>query len=77
MELVVRRDGTKGGWTVSGIVDWETAGYYPEYWDATKARFEGWPLRHTEMMKEVFSEFGDYSKEYEVEKRAWESGDGV
>ncbi|KAK0721768.1 hypothetical protein B0T26DRAFT_739204 [Lasiosphaeria miniovina] len=77
VERVVRRDGTRGGWAVRGIVDWETAGYYPEYWDATKARFEGWPLRHTEMMKEVFNEFGDYSKEYEVEKRAWESGDGV
>jgi aminoglycoside phosphotransferase (APT) family kinase protein len=66
-------------WRVSGIVDWENSGYYPEYWDYTKAMFEGfrWTFRHNEMVKRVFSEFGDYSAESEVEKRSWESGDGI
>lgn len=67
------------GWQLSGIVDWETAGFYPEYWDYTKSMFEGfrWPRRHNEMMRRVFSEFGNYDEELAVETQAWESGDGV
>lgn len=67
------------GWRVTGIVDWETAGYYPEYWDYTKALFEGfrWKPRYLKMVHRVFEEFGDYSRELDVERRAWESGDGV
>jgi hypothetical protein len=66
-------------WRVTGIVDWETAGYYPEYWDYTKALFERfrWRPRYLKMVHSVFAEFGDYSREYDVEKRAWESGDGI
>lgn len=62
-----------------GIVDWETAGYYPDYWDCTKSMFEGfrWTGRYNSMMQGVFSEFGDYSEELAVETRAWESGDGI
>ncbi|KAF5973627.1 ubiquitin interaction domain-containing protein [Fusarium bulbicola] len=67
------------GWRLSGIIDWETAGYYPDYWDYTKSMFESfrWPRRHNVMMSDVFSEFGDYSEELAVERRAWESGDGI
>lgn len=67
------------GRQLSGIVDWETAGFYPEYWDYTKSMFEGfrWPRRHNEMMRRVFSEFGNYDEELAVETQAWESGDGV
>ncbi|CVL01413.1 uncharacterized protein FPRN_11586 [Fusarium proliferatum] len=79
--LVERISNSSGvrGWRLSGIIDWETAGYYPEYWDYTKSMFESfrWPRRHNEMMSEVFSEFGDYSEELAVERRAWESGDGI
>lgn len=33
---------------VSGIVDWEFAGFYPEYWEYTKSLFEGfrWSERY-------------------------------
>lgn len=27
----------EGPWTVVGIIDWESSGFYPEYWDAVKA----------------------------------------
>ncbi|ATY61877.1 kinase-like domain [Cordyceps militaris] len=66
-------------WAVVGIIDWETAGYYPEYWDCTKSLFEGfrWPKRHNDVMKSVFAAMGDYTAEMDVERRAWESGDGV
>ncbi|KAF4471031.1 kinase-like domain [Fusarium albosuccineum] len=78
VERIRNSDGARG-WRLSGIIDWETAGYYPDYWDCTKSMFEGfrWPRRHNEMMKGVFSEFGDYSEELDVERRAWESGDGI
>jgi aminoglycoside phosphotransferase (APT) family kinase protein len=71
-------DGTSG-WRVTGIVDWETAGYYPEYWDYTKALFEGfrWTRRYKNMVKRVFDAVGDYSRELDVETRAWESGCAV
>ncbi|XXG99277.1 hypothetical protein Hte_005614 [Hypoxylon texense] len=74
----VQSDGTTG-WSVTGIVDWETAGYYPEYWDYTKAMFEGfrWTRRYNNMVHEVFSEFGDYSRELDVERRSWATGDGI
>ncbi|KAK3682890.1 kinase-like domain-containing protein [Podospora appendiculata] len=77
VDKVVLADGTKG-WRVTGIVDWETAGYYPEYWDYTKAFFERfrWTKRYNDAMHGVFNSFADYSREFDVELRAWESGDG-
>jgi hypothetical protein len=71
-------DGSSG-WRVTGIVDWESAGRYPEYWEYTKAMFEGfrWPRRYNNLIHVVFEEFGDYSRELDVERRSWEAGDGV
>ncbi|KAF8878313.1 kinase-like domain-containing protein [Infundibulicybe gibba] len=34
---IILRDEQGGGVVVSGIVDWEMGGWYPEYWDAVKA----------------------------------------
>ncbi|KAI3325312.1 kinase-like domain-containing protein [Xylariaceae sp. AK1471] len=78
VDEVTQRDGSKG-WSVTGIVDWECAGYYPEYWDYTKAMFEGfrWIKRYNDLVKEIFKEFGDYSQELDVETRSWETGDGI
>ncbi|KAJ4391476.1 hypothetical protein N0V93_005093 [Gnomoniopsis smithogilvyi] len=72
---VVQENGASG-WRVSGIVDWETAGYYPEYWEYTKALYEEfrWSKRYVNMIHGVFKTFGDYSKEYDVEKRDREAG---
>ncbi|ATY60095.1 kinase-like domain [Cordyceps militaris] len=33
--IMVRRDDKK--WRVTAIIDWETGGFYPEYWEAVKA----------------------------------------
>ncbi|KAI2627299.1 hypothetical protein GGS26DRAFT_561306 [Hypomontagnella submonticulosa] len=78
VDRIVQPDGNIG-WSVTGIVDWETAGYYPEYWDYTKAMFEGfrWSRRYNDLVHSVFSEFRDYSGELGVERRSWEAGDGV
>ncbi|KUJ15474.1 kinase-like protein [Mollisia scopiformis] len=76
--ILVDRDGTRG-WKVTGIVDWENSGYYPEYWDYTKSLFEGFRYSHRwcEIMHDIFKQFGDLSKEFEVENRSWEEGDYV
>lgn len=73
-----RPDGTVG-WCVTGIVDWENSGYYPEYWDFTKAMFEGfrWSTRYNNMVKAISKEFGGYEKELDVERKSWETGDAV
>ena len=38
-ELVKLRDGQG---VVTGIIDWETTGIYPEYWEATKMASNLW-----------------------------------
>lgn len=78
VDEVTRADGSTS-WHVSGIVDWENAGYYPEYWEYTKALFESFRYndRSRQMIHDVFEPFGNYSKEVEVEKRSWEEGDYI
>ncbi|KAI7759823.1 hypothetical protein LZL87_009146 [Fusarium oxysporum] len=78
VDKVTRLDGTRG-WAVSGIVDWENSGFYPEYWDCTKAQFEGsrWDERWTRALVEVFRPLGGFVKEIELEKRSWSEGDGA
>lgn len=62
VDEVPQADGTRG-WRVTGIVDWEMAGFYPKYWDYTKALFESfrydWMRR---MIHDMFGEMGNYSK---------------
>ena len=78
VDRVTQPDGSFA-WTVTGIVDWENSGYFPEYWDYTKALFEGFRYRQRlqDFMHDIFKQFGDLSKEFEVEKRSWEEGDYV
>ncbi|KAI1813153.1 kinase-like protein [Poronia punctata] len=57
---------------LSGIVDWEMAGWYPDYWDYTKAHYvtkRHWRWR--KMMDEVFDGIGDFRKELEIEWQLW------
>ncbi|KAF9767113.1 hypothetical protein IL306_000378 [Fusarium sp. DS 682] len=78
VDRVTRLDGTRG-WAVSGIVDWENSGFYPEYWDCTKTQFEGfrWDERWRRALVDVFKPFGGYSKELELERKSWREGDGA
>lgn len=78
VDQVTKSDGTRG-WGIGGIVDWETAGYYPEYWDYTKALFEEFRYneRWRKLMHRIFKPFGDMSKEFEVEERSWGEGDAI
>ncbi|KAI9058910.1 hypothetical protein FKP32DRAFT_1635136 [Trametes sanguinea] len=78
VDRVIESDG-RAGWRVTAIVDWDTAGYFPEYWDYTKALFEGfrWTRRYVNVVKRIFSALGDYSKELHIEQESWKLGDGI
>ncbi|OJJ95222.1 hypothetical protein ASPACDRAFT_1860272 [Aspergillus aculeatus ATCC 16872] len=55
---------------LNGIVDWEYAGYYPEYWEFTKAMYG--IINHPELEKIHWDAFGDlYKDELEIERRLW------
>lgn len=55
---------------LTGLVDWECAGYYPEYWEFTKAMYG--IINDEAMEKVVHGTFDqDYTDELEVEKKLW------
>lgn len=57
----------------SGIIDWENAGWYPEYWDYTKAHFiTKFKWRWLKAVDKVFKGVGDYKSELAVERKLWE-----
>lgn len=55
---------------IAGIIDWEQAGWYPEYWEYCKLHFgvaenhewltAGWPDKVTEPFEDAFLAFGEY-----------------
>ncbi|KAK3290932.1 kinase-like domain-containing protein [Chaetomium fimeti] len=57
---------------LSGVVDWENAGWFPEYWDYTKAFFV---TRHNSrwlgIVEEVFGHFGNFQGELATERELW------
>ncbi|KAL1875754.1 hypothetical protein VTK73DRAFT_9815 [Phialemonium thermophilum] len=58
---------------LSGIVDWENSGWYPEYWDYTKARYvTKLHMRWLKIVDEVFKEFGNFEGELATERQLWE-----
>lgn len=68
---VILKDGK-----ISGIVDWENAGWYPEYWEYTKCRFGvRFSKRWLKMLEEVFGD--KYEQELKIEKVYWELDSGM
>ena len=56
---------------LSGIVDWENAGWLPEYWDYTKIHYTNkWMRRFLDDV--VGNVFPDYKKELENERFLWQ-----
>ncbi|KAK3297498.1 kinase-like domain-containing protein [Chaetomium fimeti] len=57
---------------LAGIVDWESAGWLPEYWDYTKAYYATrFHQRWLRMVDGVFDQFGDFRHELEIERQLW------
>lgn len=61
--ILVTEDGT-----VVAIVDWETAGWYPEYWEFTKARYT---LEHMDWTPVIGEMTGTYEQEFQAEAELW------
>lgn len=57
---------------LAGIVDWENAGWFPDYWDYTKAYFvTKLHQRWLRMVDGMFDQFGDFEHELEIECELW------
>lgn len=56
---------------LSGIVDWECAGFFPEYWEFTKLMYG--VMRDAELQKIIRDAFteGAYEEDLEAEKLLW------
>ncbi|KAF5962855.1 protein kinase-like domain-containing protein [Fusarium bulbicola] len=58
---------------LSGIVDWESSGWYPEYWDYTNAYFiTKLHKRWLGIIDRVIKPLGDYKSELAIERQIWE-----
>ncbi|KFY87516.1 hypothetical protein V498_07143 [Pseudogymnoascus sp. VKM F-4517 (FW-2822)] len=57
---------------LSGIIDWECAGYKPEYWEYTKALWTslGDPILET-LFHRAFAQLGNYDAELAAERKLW------
>lgn len=57
---------------LSGIIDWETSGWYPDYWDYTKAHFiTKLHRRWLRIVDAVFEQLGNFEAELAVERQLW------
>lgn len=55
---------------ISGIVDWENAGWFPEYWEYTKCHFfMDYADRWLRMVETVFG--SRYGEELKIERQYW------
>lgn len=43
--IMVAKTGKNDTWVLSGIIDWDTCGWFPVYWEAFKARPFDWPSK--------------------------------
>ncbi|CCE27336.1 uncharacterized protein CPUR_00810 [Claviceps purpurea 20.1] len=58
---------------LSGFIDWEMCGWYPDYWDYTKAHYiTKFNRRWLKMVDAVFGKLGNYEAELAVERQLWE-----
>lgn len=57
---------------LSGVVDWENSGWYPEYWEYTKACYATkFHRRWLAAVDRVFEYYGDFTEELEIERKLW------
>ena len=65
MRNILAKDGV-----LTGIVDWENAGWYPDYWEYTKCHFS---VRHAKKWMKVIDTAFDhkYQEELEIERQYW------
>ncbi|KAF5879683.1 uncharacterized protein Bfra_006890 [Botrytis fragariae] len=66
MKHILVKDGK-----ISGIVDWENSGWYPEYWEYIKCRFS--VKIHKQWVKMIDETFEDkYEEELAIDRQYWD-----
>ncbi|KAF8148201.1 kinase-like domain-containing protein [Crassisporium funariophilum] len=63
--ILVKMDGT-----VTAILDWDSAGWFPEYWEYTKAHFA--PYAPQDWVSRIGDITGRYEQELEAERQLYE-----
>ena len=62
-----------GDFRLSGVVDWENSGWFPDYWEYTKALFATrLNRRWLNAVDRVFGKFGNFEHELKTERELWE-----
>jgi aminoglycoside phosphotransferase (APT) family kinase protein len=59
---------------IAAIIDWETAGWFPEYWEYTKIRYQWRPYRE-EFYREIDRVMVTYPVELRAEQAIWKRYD--
>lgn len=73
MRNIIMETCADGDFRLSGVVDWENSGWFPEYWEYTKAHFATrLNRRWLNVVETVFGTFGDFEHELEIETELWE-----
>ncbi|KAF5980147.1 hypothetical protein FBULB1_5391 [Fusarium bulbicola] len=58
---------------ISGIVDWENSGWFPDCWEYTKAHYvTKLNKRWLAVVDRIFEHFGDFKYDLAIERRLWE-----
>ncbi|CAF3622873.1 unnamed protein product [Fusarium graminearum] len=58
---------------IYGIIDWENADWFPDYWEYTKALYVTKVNRRwLSMMDQIFAAFGDFKDDYIAERKLWD-----
>lgn len=64
--IMVAKTGKNDTWVLSGIIDWDTCGWFPVYWEAFKARPFDWSSRR---WREYIPKFaGEFPEELAIVK---------
>ncbi|KAG7407638.1 hypothetical protein Forpe1208_v013520 [Fusarium oxysporum f. sp. rapae] len=57
----------------SGIVDWENSGWFPDYWEYTKAHYvTKLNKRWLAVVNRILESFDDFKLDLAIERRLWE-----
>ena len=70
-DLALRNVLVDGRGRLVGLVDWENAGWYPEYWELTAFHATIPPRRCANVCSSIFPDAQDFEYELAVERRLW------
>lgn len=70
-DLALRNIVVDGRGRLVGLVDWENAGWYPDYWELTAFYSTIPQQRWADVCSEIFPDASDFDDELAIERRLW------